>query len=364
MKLTSTQTVMKFQTAIVLLILLTALSGCGNGQPEQTAENRRNATPVNIQELQPSEFRHYVNVLGSVESDKTIMISPKVSATVEEVMIRAGQQVEKGDVLARLDGEITRSQIREVETQLDLAQTLFERQSNLRDQDIGSEVEYLQAQNRVETLQRQLATLNEQYENYTIRATISGTVDLVDLKVGETVSPAMPVIQLANSEALKVTARVSEAYITRISQTDSVEISFPSLDETIRKQLDVVSKAINASNRTFGVEIFIPNGSEQIRPNMMAQVRINDITLIDEIVVPANTVQQANDVSFVYLAEETDSGWIAVNTEVTTGFNYENDLVITGGLEAGDMLITAGYTNISDKAAISIQENNSTAASN
>lgn len=349
---------------IALFALLLFISGCGNGEPDESTENRRNATPVYVDEVQRTDFRHYINVLGSVESDKTIMISPKVSATVNEVLVRAGQQVAKGDVLARLDGEITRSQIREVQTQLDLAENLLERQSNLRDQDIGSEVEFLQAQNQVESLQRQLATLNEQYENYTIRATISGTVDLVDMKVGETVGPGMPVIQLANSDALKVTARVSEAYITRITQTDSVEISFPSINETIKKQLDVVSRAINASNRTFGVEIFIPDGSEHIRPNMMAQVRINDLTLNDQIVVPANTVQQANSKSFVFLAEETDGGWIAINREVTTGYNYNNDLVITGGLDTGDRLITSGYANLSDRASISIQENNSTVASN
>jgi RND family efflux transporter MFP subunit len=247
-----------------------------------------------------------------------------------------------------------------------LAQTLYERQRNLRDQDIGSEVEFLQAQNRVEALESQLATLNEQFSNYTIRATISGTVDLVDIKPGEMVGPAMPVFQLANSDALKVTARISEAYITRITQTDSVEISFPSLDEdeTIRKQIDVVSKVINGSNRTFVVEIFIPDGSEHIRPNMMAQVRINDITLSDQIVVPANTVQQANNISYVYVAQETENGWIAKNREVTSGYNYNNDLVITEGLEPGDLLITVGYTSISDGSGISIQENNSTVASN
>ena len=353
---------MKLQLAITALLIL--LAGCGNGEPEQTTEDRQNTTPVYTTELERSQFRHFVNVLGTVESDKTIMITPKVGATVEEVLVRAGQQVDKGDVLARLDGEITRSQIREVETQLELAETLLERQKNLRDEDIGSEVEFLQAETQVESLKRQLATLNEQLENYTIRATISGTVDYVDLKEGEVVGPNMPVLQLANSEALKVTSRVSEAYITRISQTDSVEISFPSLDETISKQIDVVSRAINASNRTFGVEVFIPNGNTQIRPNMMAQVRINDITLNDQIVVPANTVQQANSLSFVYVAEETDSGWVARNREVQTGYNYGNDLQITSGLEPGDRLITSGYTNLADGSAISIEDNNTTVAAN
>src|SRR6056297_565888 len=362
MKRTHRLTLMKYTIAILTLFF--AVSACDNGQPEQSQENRRNVTPVNVQELQPSVFHHYINVLGNVESDKTIMITPKVSATVEEVFVQAGQEVEKGTVLARLDGEILQSQIREIQTQLDLAQTLYERQRNLRDQDIGSEVEFLQAQNRVEALERQLATLNEQFSNYTIRATISGTVDLVDIKPGEMVGPAMPVFQLANSDALKVTARVSEAYITRITPTDSVEISFPSLEETIRKQIDVVSKVINRSNRTFALEMFIPNGSEHIRPNMMTQVRINDITLSDQIVVPANTVQQANNISYVYVAQETENGWVAENREVTTSYNYNNDLVITQGLEPGELLITVGYASISDGAGISIQKNSSTVASN
>lgn len=347
---------MKFQ--LIILALSLGIMGCNNGDQAENGENERNTTPVNIEELQRSEFRHYVNVQGDVESDKTIMISPKATATVEEILVRAGEEVEQGDVLARLDGDVNRSQIREVETQLELAETLYERRENLKDENIGSEVEYLQARNQVQSLKNQLNTLTEQFENYTIRAAISGTVDMVDLKVGESVGPNAPVFQISNSEALKVTARVSEAYVTRISQTDSAEISFTNLDETISKQLDVVSKAINASNRTFGVEIFIPDGSAQIRPNMMAKVRINDITQQDQIVVPANTVQSANEINFVFVAEETDGGWVAATKEVSTGLNYNNDLVITDGLEAGDLLITAGYANLSDGSAISIQENN------
>ncbi len=347
---------MKFQISILALFLL--ISACGNEAENGNGETEnRRTTPVHVQELQTSDFKHYVNIQGDVESDKTIMITPKTTATVEEILVRAGDDVQKGDILARLDGEITRSQIQEVETQLELAETVYERQQNLREQNIGSEVEFLQAKTQYESAKNQLATLTEQYENYTIRATISGTVDRVDLKVGETVGPTAPVFQLANSDALKVTAQVSEAYITQIEQTDSVEISFPSLDETIHKQLDVVSKAINPSNRTFGVEIYISNESERIRPNMMARVKINDITLQNQIVVPVNAVQQANNTSFVFVAEETENGWTALNREVETGAYYENNQVITDGLEPGELLITAGYANLSDGTLITIQEN-------
>ncbi|MCG2589854.1 efflux RND transporter periplasmic adaptor subunit [Rhodohalobacter sulfatireducens] len=347
---------MKPQISIIALFLL--ISACGNGAENGNGDNENaRTTPVYVQELKLSEFRHYVNVQGDVESDKTIMITPKTTATVEEILVRAGDDVQKGDILARLDGEITRSQIQEVETQLELAETLYKRQQNLREQNIGSEVEFLQAKTQYESARNQLNTLTEQYENYTIRATISGTVDRVDLKVGEMASPTIAAFQLTNTDALKVTAQVSEAYITRIEQTDSVEITFPSLDETIRKQLDVVSKAINPSNRTFGLEIYISNESGTIRPNMMARVSINDITLNNQIVVPVNSVQIANNLSYVFVAENTESGWVARNREVTRGYNYGNNLVIEEGLNDGELLVTGGYANLSDGAAISIQEN-------
>lgn len=256
---------MKFQLSVLAIFLF--VTACGNGDQGNGENETRSSTPVYVNEVQTSTFRHYVNVQGDVESDKTIMITPKTSATVEEILVRAGQQVEKGDILARLDGEITRNQLAQAETQLELAKTIFERQQNLREQNIGSEVEFLQAKTQYESARSQLASLREQYDYYTIRATISGTVDRVDLKVGETVGPTLPVFQISNSDALKVTAEVSEAYITRVNETDSVEITFPSLDVKVQKRLDVVSKAINPSNRTFGVEVYLPGvlkGSDQI----------------------------------------------------------------------------------------------------
>lgn len=347
------------KSQLTLLALFLMFTACGNGGQDANGDNQnlRNTIPVHVEELQLSEFRHFVNVQGDVESDKTIMITPKLTATVVEILVRAGNDVKKGDVLARLDGDITRSQIKEVETQLELAKTLFERQKNLREQGIGSEVEFLQSKTQYEAANNQLSTLKEQYENYTVRAPISGTINYVGLKVGETVGPNEPVFQLANSDALKITAEVSEAYITRIDQTDSVEISFPSLDVVITKKLDVVSKVINPSNRTFRIEVYIPNQGGQIRPNMMAKLKINDVTLKNQIVVPVNTIQQALGTNYAFVAEENEDGWIASLKEVTFSQSYNNDLVITDGLQAGDLLITAGYANLSDGDAISIQEN-------
>jgi RND family efflux transporter MFP subunit len=344
--------------SIVFVSLLVLLSACGeSASEEQSQAPAAKSVSVYTQEITPSTFQHFLDIQGTVESDKTIMISPKTTATVESVNVDAGDEVEKGDILARLDGEVTKSQIKEVKNQLELAQTVYERQKGLREQDIGSEIEFLRSQNQVSSLENQLATLNEQFDYYTIRATIGGTVNRVMLKEGENATPSQPAFQIANSEALKITAEISEAYITRIDRTDSVTIRFPSLDREITKTIDVVSKVIDSSNRTFSIEIYIPNLDSTVRPNMLAKLRINDVTRANEIVVPVNTVQQPEGNAFVYLAKQDAPGWIASKQPVQMGLSYNDQILITEGLTTGDRLVTVGYNALSDQSPISIQEN-------
>lgn len=340
-----------------LLILLTACGGSGNEAETENNTPAERGVPVTVQEVQPTTFQHFINIQGSVESDKTIMISPKVTGTVQQVSVRAGDRVQQGAVLARLDGEITRSQINEVQTKLDLARDVYERRKKLREKNIGAEVELLEAENNVESLESQLATLREQYENYNIKTSISGRVSQVIIKVGETVSPQAPVFQIANSEALKVTAAVSEAYLPTVEETDSVVVSFPSVDREIRKRIDVVNEVINPGNRTFGIEVFISSLNGEVRPNMLAKLRINNITRDSVIVVSLNNIQQEQDASFVYVAEQTDSTWVARRRTVQTGPAYDGNIVVTEGLQPGDRLITTGDTNVADDEPIRITNN-------
>jgi len=340
-----------------IIALLVFITGCGNGSPESdnTSQNKKKVVPVYVQNVQPSYFLHYLNVQGDVESDKTIMITPKIGATVESIKVKPGQKVQKGAILAQLDGEITRTQIQLVKTQLELAKTMYERQQELRKQNIGSEVEFLQGKAQYESAQSQLATLEEQFANYTIRATISGTVDQVNIKEGENIGPATLAFQLSNSDAMKVKAQISEAYITSVDPTDSVTIFFPSINKSISKTIDVVSKVINPSNRTFGIEINLPN-VDGLYPNMMARLSINDVRLENQLVVPLNTLQNSNGIDYLFVAEKNGDNWVASYREVEIGDYYNNDLVIKKGLKAGDLLITEGYSELTDGLSLKIQE--------
>lgn len=341
---------------VIALSVLMVTSACNNGPAvENQAED--DAVAVNTEEVTPSTFNHYLNIQGTVESDKTISITPKATATVEQINVRAGDVVEKGTILAQLDGEVTRTQIEEVKSQLKLAQTRYERQQNLRQDDIGSEIQLLEAETQVRSLENQLATLQEQYDNYTITATIGGTVNRVMIKEGENIGPADPAFQIANSEALKVTAEISEFYINRVETTDSVTISLPSIDREISKRIDVVSKVIDPANRTFAVEIYIPNIGGMVRPNMLAKLQINDYRQENALLVPINVVQSASEESYLFLAEQSESGWVATQQSVVTGNSYQDQIVIEEGLQPGDRIITVGYNNVNDGDAISIKEN-------
>lgn len=340
----------------IALSSLMFLSAC-NSETAVENEDENNVVNVNVEEVTPSTFNHYLNIQGTVESDKTISITPKTTATVEEITVQAGDVVEKGDVLARLDGEVTRTQIEEVKSQLKLAETRYERQKNLREDNIGSEIQLLEIETQVRSLENQLATLQEQYDNYVMRATIGGTVNRVFIKEGENVGPNGPSFQIANAEALKVTAEISESYINRVETTDSVTITLPSIDREITKPIDVVSKVIDPANRTFGIEVYIPNMDGMVRPNMMAKLKVNDYQRNNVLTVPINVVQSTNEGGYIYLAEESESGWVAKQQSVVTGNSYNENIIIEEGLQSGDQIITVGYNNLNDGDQISIQKN-------
>lgn len=341
---------------VIVVSTLVFASACSNGPATET-ENGDDAVAVNVEEVTPSTFNHYLNIQGTVESDKTISITPKATATVEEINVKAGDVVEKGAVLAKLDGEVTRTQIEEVKSQLKLAETRYDRQKNLREDNIGSEIQLLEIETQVRSLENQLATLQEQYDNYTITATIGGTVNRVSIKEGENVGPNGPSFQISNSEALKVTAEISESYINRVETTDSVTITLPSIDRELTKPIDVVGNVIDPMNRTFGIEVYIPNIDGLVRPNMMAKLKVNDYQQSGVLTVPVNIVQITNGNGYLFVAEQEESGWVAKQQEVTPGNSYQNEIIIEEGLEPGDRVVTVGYNGLNDGDPLSIQEN-------
>jgi len=321
-----------------------------------TAQSMTKTKYVEITQVQAETFRHFINVQGSVESDRTINVNPKMGGIVTNSNAKIGQKVNKNQILAELDANIILLSIAELNTSLETARLMFDKQKDLWDQNIGTEVQYIQAEANVKSLERRLATLQEQLDMTKIRATISGTIDMVNLKEGEAVSPQIPVFRIANLNDLKIVAHISDAHISKIKKGDSVSVSFPDIEREVKTTVDVVSKVIDPMNRTFGVEIKLPMTNGAIRPNMLCAISINDLTKSNTVVLPINMIQGSGDEKFIYTAIKEQGNWVAQKKVIKTGLKYNGISEIIMGLEINDMIITAGFQDITNGQHITINK--------
>lgn len=310
------------------------------------------AKEVTVAELKTQSFDHYVSTQGLIESENNILVSAKVMGVVERVFVHEGQQVSKGQIIAQIDNSLILTSIESMKSQLELANTVFERQRNLWDQKIGTEVQYLQAKTNKENLEKQLASLYEQNEMTKIKAPISGSVDEVSVKVGQNISPGSTAAIVVNNDVLKLTAKISEAYVTDIRKGNKVVINVPELKKEITGTVSFVGRNIDPLSRTFNIEVALKSHAD-LRPNMTATVRVIFNTSENAIVVPVNVIQTLNDQKVVYVAEKNGNQVIAKKKTVTVDGVYSN-LAQVQGLNAGDKIITFGYQGLNDGEVIKI----------
>ncbi len=310
---------------------------------------------VQVKPVQPQTFKHYISVQGTVESDNNILISPKTGGVITAVYANEGDRVSQGQVLAVIDDAVLRESIEELKTGLDLATTVYEKQRNLWEQKIGSEVQYLQAKNNKESLERKLSTLNSQLAMTRITSPISGVVDEVNIKPGEAAMPGLGVIRVVNLSKIKVKAKMADSYIGTVKKGDDVKISLPDIKEEVDGKVTFVGQVVNPQSRTFDIEVSLDNKEAKLKPNMLAVVNINDKTTQEAIVVDANFVQQSEAGEVVFVANNSNNNRIqAEMRKVKTGLSYNGQVEILEGLKAGDSLITAGYQDLVDGQIIKV----------
>ncbi len=309
---------------------------------------------VDVKPVQPQTFKHYLSVQGTVESDNNILISPKTGGVITSVNVNEGDRVSKGQVLAIIDDAVIRQGVEELKTGLDLATTVYEKQKNLWDQKIGSEVQFLQAKNNKESLERKLATLNSQLAMTRITSPISGVIDEVNIKPGEAAAPGLGVIRVVNLSEMKVKARMADSYIGTVKKGDEVNISLPDIKEELNGKISFVGQVVNPQSRTFDIEVSLKNRDEKLKPNMLAVVNINDKTAQEAIVIDANYVQQSESGEVVFVAGTEGNSQKAQMRKVKTGLTYNGQVEVLEGLKAGENLITSGYQDLVDGQVIKI----------
>lgn len=302
---------------------------------------------VGIQEISVKSFDHYIDVQGQVEAKQNVSVSALSAGRLASVFVKEGQYVKRGQLLAKIDDGVIQASINEVQSQLDLANDLLARQQRLWDQEIGTEIQLLEAKNRVEGLNRRLATQAEQRALAVIKSPISGTVDEIMFKVGELVSPGFPAFKIVNNRDLGLTAKLSESYIPSISKGDEVIVEFPTIGKSFNAKVTIIGQTIHPNDRTFDVEVALPS-NELLKPNMFGTLRINDEKVKEAVVLPLDMVQQSELGPFVYVAAENGEKWTAERRNLTIGLTYKDQVTVTEGLKPGELLITSGYTDLSN----------------
>ncbi|HMP86209.1 MAG TPA: efflux RND transporter periplasmic adaptor subunit [Lacibacter sp.] len=302
------------------------------------------------------DFAHYIDLQGRIESDQISYVAPPngQGGVVTDIAVKEGQYVQKGQLLLKLDDKVLRQQIRITETQLALARELYQRTQNLWEQQIGSEVQLLQARSQGEALERSMATASEQIKLYTVYAPVSGIADVVNVKVGELfvgANQAGPQIRIVNNASLKAQVDVPENYAGRVKEGSQVVVHLPDLNKTFLSAVKRSSQLINPSTRTFTIEATIPGGS--VRPNSIAAVRIRDYSAPNAMVIPVNLVQTDDKGKYVYAVEKDSRGrLVAVKKAVVLGESYNDKVEIKAGLQPGMQLISEGYQSVYDNQLV------------
>jgi membrane fusion protein, multidrug efflux system len=317
-----------------------------------SAAKSDNATFVSIEEVKKQPFNHYIEVQGKLDGDQNLAVYPEAMGVLLEVYIKAGQHVNAGQVLAQINDAQYQEQLKSLQSTYQLALETFQKQENLWKQQIGSEIQYLQAKSSKETLESQIASIKKQIDMTRIKSPINGNIEESMVKVGQAVSPSMPAFRVVNFSNLKVTADVAEAYTSKINIGDEVIVYLPDIKQEIVAKVSFCSKYINPVNRTFAVEAQLKTGADHLKANMIAVLKINDYRVPEAFILPVNIVQNDNKGQYVLLATRENNQFVARKRVIQTGQIYNGFAEIVSGLEQGQKIITGGYLNLNEGEAV------------
>ena len=296
-------------------------------------------------------FNHYLDIQGNVDTKENILVQPEYSGTLTSLTVKAGQHVGKGQILGRVDDAGMSQQLASIENQYTLAKTTFERQKNLWDKKIGSEIQFLQAQTQMISAQKQVAQMRAQLARTVIRAPFSGTIDEVFVEKGQVVGPsAQGLMRIVNLSNMFVSTSVPESYIGKLKVGDQVDVFLTSLGKTYKGKVRQVGNFINPNNRSFGIEVSVPNPENLLRPNQVAKLKITDYVNKNAVVVPTNVIQEdGTGDKYVYTVEGSNGKTgKAKKVVVKVGQSSDNVTEILSGLSADDVIVTEGVNTISE----------------
>lgn len=313
---------------------------------------------VEVTALATQDFAHYIELQGKITTEQIYYVTPRgMGGQVKQVLVKQGDQVKKGQLVMKLEDGIVQQNIKQVESQLAFAKNIFSRQENLWKEGIGTEVQYLSSKNNVESLEKQLDLVKEQLSTTQVYAEVSGIVDAVTIKVGETfMGSPMATITIINPSAMKAVVDVPENYISKVRKGMLVVINVPDINESFNSSINLISETINITSRSFIAESKVPSKST-IKPNQIAVVKILDHEAKNALVVPVETIQTDEKGKFVYVLAQEKGKSVARKRAVEIGEFYDALIEVKSGLATGDQLITKGFQGLYEGQLISTATN-------
>ncbi len=374
---------------IYFLFILIVFSGCGSGNDMEkkkkkleSVKQKRGKLDFQIQELEKEileldttaldiikhgklvtvfkaekkEFKNFIDIQGTAESNKNVPMSAELGGEIVALSVKEGERVKAGQLLLRIDDEIILKDINEVKLALELAKTVFERQQNLWEKNIGSEIQLLEAKNKKESLEAKYSKLQSQLGKARVTAPVNGTVENIRVKIGEMAKPGMLLMNVLNLDQIIVKADVPERYVGKVHKGDEVSISFPATKEMRKGVINSVGNLINPANRTFRVEVELPNKDHSLKANLLAVIKIVDYKNPEVVVLPTRLIQQDKEQSYVFVADDNSEMPVAVKKTITVGITYGFETEILSGVSVGALVIDEGYHDVTEGSVLDIQQ--------
>jgi len=309
--------------------------------------------------VQAQNFLHYLELQGVVKTKQNVLVYPEMSGTLQRVYVTEGQRVSKGQILATIDDGGVGSQLEQLKTQAELAKTTFERQKRLWEQKIGSEIQYLQAQTNFVAAENAVKQVQSQLGKSTIRAPFSGIIDDVIKDQGTVVSPGQgsEVFRIVNLSNMYIEVDVPETYLGQVTRDKEAVVYFPVLGDSVNTKIRETGNFINPSNRSFSVEIPVPNKDGNIKPNLTAKVRLNDYSKADAILIPQSIISEnAAGEQYAYVSSEPNAENEAIVTRIiiTTGKTQNGFVEVLTGITDGNHIIREGARTVKDGQKVKI----------
>jgi membrane fusion protein (multidrug efflux system) len=318
---------------------------------------------VSIRTINDTIYNHFIELQGSVDTKQNITLMPEMGGVLTHVYVTEGQRVSIGQRLARIDDGGISQNIEQMKVQSQLAKTTYERQERLWNQKIGSEIQYLQAKANYEAQVNAIKSMQQQLAKTIVTAPFDGVIDDVITEQGNTVSPGMTqILRIINLDNMYIEVEVPETYITSVNEGTDVEVEFPMLGETLKSKVRQTSSYINPSNRSFNIEIPVPNINGRVKPNLTARLKINDYTSKDAILIPLAVISEnQNGDQYVMIATDLQVGdqydtAVAKRKLITTGKTTKNMIEITSGLTKGDHIIVEGARSVREEQQVRIKK--------